>query len=144
MDAVLATSARRTRVFVAGCAGTFFGGRAFQSACRTDPPPQAVFSVARIQSCAERSAACVAALCGIASYPRSPGVYARSVADTVRIRGCRGFANSRASDPGIHGPLRASSLRRRALRYIPLEAIARSGPRGYAGTLKQATPAERR
>src|SRR2546422_6493132 len=39
----------------------------------------------------------------------------------------------------VHGHLRTSPLRRRAVRYIPLEAIARSGPRGYAGALKQTT-----
>src|SRR5258708_25489789 len=136
MDEVLAASAGRAGLFAADRAGAFSGGLAFQSSCRTDPPRPSVLSIARIQSGPQRSPACIAALCGAASNARAARTDARCVADTVRIRGRGGFAESGASGPRIHATLRPRTLRRRALRYDALAPSSRPDSRGIAGALK--------
>src|SRR5207302_4942310 len=83
----------------------------------TEPPRPTVLSIARIQSGPRRSPACIPALRGTASNARAPWTDAKCLADTVRIRGRRGFPESGARRAGIHATLRPSALRRRALRY---------------------------
>src|SRR5258708_4515125 len=110
MDEVLEASAGRAGLFAADRAGAFSGGLAFQSSCRTDPPRPSVLSIARTET--------------------------RCVADTVRIRGGGGFAESGASGPRIHATLRPRTLRRRALRYDALAPSSRPDSRGIASAVE--------
>src|ERR1700686_651336 len=135
MDEVLAASAGGAGLFVAGRAGAFSGGVAFQSSGGICPAGAFVFSITRAQCSAQRSPACIAALCGVASNARAARTDARCVANALRIR-CGGrFAESLPSRPGIHAALRPRTLRRGSLRYVGCAAASRPDSNGAAGAL---------
>src|SRR5258708_38948946 len=77
MDEFVAASARSMGIVASWRAGAFSGGFAIQSAGRTAAARPTVFSVAQIRRGSQRSPACIAALCGVASNARATRTEAR-------------------------------------------------------------------
>src|SRR5690242_15487396 len=132
MAEILAVGTRFLRVFAPGCARAVAPGAALQRAGRSDSTSSFISEDSRGKVRTVRSAACFAAVCGIAADSGATRTVAERDANAFGICSSREFGAACSGSAGIHAALRALPLWRRALRHHQARAIARAGSGGFA------------